>query len=331
MPTPRQYIDGALGNGWYDEWQKMQRDTASERQRTQINEKRFRQIRAQEETTQLFFDGRLLEQIAHDYDGQMNALAAGHSANTERVKQIHDAYTLILGVIREDNNAVDCAYSAGIFVSIVGISWAVLQLRAKEFLQILELLSMELKKAQIERNDACAKTAISAALTAILALFPEITAIGAGVICVSHWIVEEAFFGHHKPAGDVAKGTGVTIGRFGEAVERVPEWGKTTRTVAKAAGKTAVVVGFYFDGEEILHGYRRVEEVKSLMARAKSGFDSLVSTINAQRPAIRRFLLAYAQWQKAVGSYRKNAEATRDALREELKESGYKPGMPMAA
>jgi hypothetical protein len=168
-------------------------------------------------------------------------------------------------------------------------------------------------------------------MTAILALCPAITAIGAGIICAAHWIVEEAFFGRPKSAADAAKGTGVTIGRFGEAVERAPALGRTTRNVAKAAGKTAVVVGFYFDGEDILHGYRLAEEVKSLMARAKRGFDALLNTINAQGPAIRRFLLAYAQWQKAVESYRRNAEATRDALREELKNSGYRPGSLAAA
>jgi hypothetical protein len=325
MATRRDTVDAALGRGWYDQWQKMELDVMRLRSRTAVNNKRYSAIRAPEATDWLWSDARLLEAVATDFRNAMNRIARRQSVDKRKVGQMYDVLSLALGVVQHDNDALDAGYAAGIVAGFVALPLKMFQQTAGQLTQLLQTLRQQLEKAKKERTEAWVQTGINTALTVITALSGPIGLLGRGVIAAGQWVLDDALGPKTSTAATAGSKTSISVSQLGEAAAQAERLGSKVQRIGKAAGGTATVTGFVFDVNEILIGYRNVEQVRTAMSKAKRAYDQLIAQIKKHRPAIQKFQRDYQKWQVAIKSIRENATRIRNALRDELKQTGYKP------
>jgi hypothetical protein len=322
MATPQQTIDGVLGQGWYDEWQQMELATAREKKRTEVNAARLG-FKASGTAGGLGRDLRLLERVASDYRDAMNRIARGQRVDANKVGQIHDVLTLALGTVQEVNNALDAAAAVGVIAAIVAIPVAIFEQRASRLTELLEELKPLLEQAKHERNEAWVQLTINAALTGITCLMPPLGLLAKLGIAAYQSLLDVAI----GPSKSTAASVGGKASHFGaavgEAVSEADKVGRTTKRIAKGAGRFAVVTGFVFDGHEVLVGYRNVDRIKQVMARAKKAYDDLMAELQKHKPTLAKFQTNFQKWLVSIESILKTAAAIRSKLQEEIKRTGY--------
>ena len=322
-------IDGLLGEGWYDEWQQLEKDTALEKRRAETNQKRFSGVKAPGTSDQLWWDLHLLEGVASDYRAAMNLIAAGQTVDAARVGQIHDVLTLALGTVKHDNDALDAAFAAGLVAAFVAIPFAVFQKRAERLSKLLSALKRALEQAKYERNTAWVQGGLNAVVTVVGLFIPPVgllarLGIAAGFSGVQ-WFYDD-FFGPSTPtAATVGSKTSITVSQFGDAVADMERLGSTTRSVAKGAGEAMTITGFAFDVNEIMIGHRNADRVQQALSQAEKAYADLLSELRRHRAPLARFVRDYQRWQVSIKSIRENAKEIRYALLEEMRRSGYSP------
>lgn len=325
MATPKEIVDGALGDGWYDGWRDLEADVEREAREARLNEARFSSFRAPGTTDNLWWDLRLLEAVGADYRAAMSSIAQGRAADADRVGRIHDALTLALGVVHHDNEALGAAFAAGIVTGFVAVPFAILQLRAKRLEEALDVLKARLEAAKRERNEAWVQGAIGTSLTMIAAFMPHVGILTRGGIAVGQWFLDDALGPSTSRAASAGSKAGHVASQIGDAVAEIEGLGRRTRTFAKGSGRVATVAGFAFDANEIMAGHRNVGTIEEAMSRGKRAYSALVAEIVKHKPTLQRFLMDYRRWQAAIRSVRETASGVRDALTDELRRTGYRP------
>jgi hypothetical protein len=325
MATTKEIIDGVLGKGWYDEWQKMEKGAAVQKKRATVNDKRFSALKSPGATDRLFFDMRLLEAIITDYRKAMNRIARRQTVSTTRVGHIHDVLTFALDVVRYDNDALDAAFLVGIVKAFVAIPFAVFQQNSAQVIRLLGVLKQRLQQAKRERTEAWVQTAINAAVTAITLLAPPIGLIGRAGLLVGQWVLDDALGPQTSKAATAGSKSSMSASQLGDAASEIERLGSKTRRIGKAAGRVATVTGFAFDVNEVLVGYRNVNQVRTAMSQAKKAYARLIGDIKKHKPTIAKFQQDCKRWQVSIKSTRKQASLIRSAMYAEMKRTGYKP------
>jgi uncharacterized membrane protein YciS (DUF1049 family) len=331
MAAPKQQVDAYLGNGWYDEWQKMdQQETDAEHLFFQ-NRVRLRLPLGSPLIDRVWADFNVVTKIQGDYARGMTQIVNGRRPNKEKIGQVHDLYTLALIVVDTENEILDAMFGTGLVAAWVIFPFLLLQVQAKGMLDALQELKKELEKAEHEVSNARNKRAFHLAVAFFEAIFPEISLTARAAIFLGDVIVDKAL-GPPDPTTQQKYQGIVTPGvkQFSEAVHNIPEYGHTAHAVASKMGKVATVATFYFDYEEISEGTERVEKLKELTEKVKSGYDSLVKVIEDNKIKIEQFLRAFERWTQNIEKTREANDTARKQLKDDMAEYQYSMTRPMA-
>lgn len=68
----------------------------------------------------------MLTKVASDYRQAMDKIVSNQPVNRDRVGQIHDVLTLAIGVVHDENDALDAAFAVGVVQVFVVIPMAML-------------------------------------------------------------------------------------------------------------------------------------------------------------------------------------------------------------
>lgn len=328
MTTPKQAVDSVLGKGWYDEWQKMEQSTKELKKRSEVNVNRYTGLGASEILKILSADAQLLERVSSDYGKAMNLLVTGGKVDTKRLGEIHDVFTLALGVVEEDNKLLDSAFTAGVVAAFVAIPLAMLQQTAERLAKLLEVLKILLEQAKRERTEAYVQTAVNAAISVITVVTTLTGPIGLAIragIFGGQWILDSALGPKKSTTVTVLQKSSHAAEQLLDHAGEMEKVGKKTQRVAKGAGIGFAVTGFFFDANEVLLGYRNVDQIRTAMSQAKKTYDDLIADFNRHKPALTKFQVQWRTWKTSIQDTETNARLTRDALNKAMKDTGYKP------
>jgi hypothetical protein len=330
MADPRRQIDSYLGDGWYDDWQKMDKEA-------DLQEKRYDQNRAHLKlpfTSPLFDriegDLRVLYKIQADYRQAMNLIISGRKVDTKKIDQLYDLYSLAIGVADTENDVHEALFLTGFAAAWVMIPFMLLQAEANALAQTIEELEKALKEAESEATKAKVKAGIHGVITVLEFIFPEVSLVARAGIFLGEVAVDKALGPKDQSTAQKYTGIGTPgVKQFSEAVHDIDEYSDTARSVAGKTGKIATAATFYFDYEEITEGSERVEKLETLTRNAKSAYDSLVKTLRDNKPKLDQFLIAFDRWVRAVEDIRLTAGNIREALSADITKFGYSRTQPM--
>ena len=324
MGTPRQQVDGYLGDGWYDEWKQMDADEDNQEHRFFQNRVRLQLPFSSPLVDRIEDDFETLGKIRDDYAAGMGQIVVGHWPNKQKIGQVHDLYTLALIIVDTQNDILEAMVATGLAAAMVITPILLLQAKAQLMLDALPELEEELKRAESELSNAHNKQAIHLAVTFFEGMFPEISLTARAAIFLGDVIVDKALGPPNPTTANRYKGIATPgIKQFSEAVHGIPEYGHVAREAAEKMGKVATVATFYFDYEEIAEGTERVEKLRELTEKLKTSYDALVQVIEDNKPKIMQFLAAFDSWVNAIEATRKNNDEARKTLAEDMAEYQY--------
>jgi hypothetical protein len=315
---PQQVVDALFETGWYQNWQDMRQETQLLRGRSATNRQRFEAVGA---TRQLAWDERALGSIARDFDEVMTRAASGQPVDVAAARRLYAVYTLAIGVVTQDNDALDAAFAAGLVAAFVAFPFALFRIRALGLQELLKDLKKRLEIAKKELDEAWVQTLLDAALTGIT-LFTGVGLIARGGIMVAQGLIDNALGPSTSTAATVGSSASKAA-EFASAIDEVRAATVKEKVVAKAGGATASVVGFAFNINELGVGYKNVDKLRAAMDRATSALKKLNSEIDKHLPALQRFVQQYQRWQASIADLRANADLARQALEQDLKLAGY--------
>ena len=331
MGTPQQQVDSYLGDNSYAYWQQLNRQVEEEEHRSFQNRVRLHLSFSSPLVERIFDDFKVLTKLADDYSKGMTLIVNGRQPNKEKIEQVYDLYSLALVVVSTENDTLDAMFKMGFAAAFITFPMLLLQAEAQGMLNALEELKKELKKAEHEVSNARNKRAFHLAVAFAEAIFPEISLTARAGIFLGDVIMDKAL-GPPEPTTKQKYVGIVTPGvkQFAEAVHHIPEYSHAAREVANKMGKVATAATFYFDYEEISEGTERVEKLKEVTERVKTGYDSLVKFLEDNKPKIQQLLATFDRWARAIEDIRKTGDIARKRLSEEIAEYGYPRVQPMA-
>jgi hypothetical protein len=321
--APNQLIDGLLGSGTYAEWFQLERDTLVERRRANVNLQRIEKSMKEESTNDLYWDMRLLDRIEADYADKLKRIAAGDSVPKDKVEQFHAIYTLALGVVQHDNDALEAAFATELLIGFGSLGFAVLQARANRLLRLLRALEKRLQQAKKERTETIVQGIINLALSNITMVVPHVGIIARGALLVGQWWLDDALGPSTSKAANVGAKSSLIISQLGPALAKTEELGTTVQSVASAGGTVATVVGIGFDVNEVMVGYQNVDKLRGAVQKCQSAYDALIVAIRAKQPLITKFLADYERWLTSIEEIKQQALLIRIELNDAIRAAGY--------
>ena len=93
----------------------------------------------------------------------------------EKVGEVHDIYTLALGVAETENDLLDAMFATGFVTALVLFPFVLLEGQSKRLLKAIAELTKVLHEAEREARNAKFKTAIHGAITVFELLVPELS------------------------------------------------------------------------------------------------------------------------------------------------------------
>ncbi len=326
MPAPKQQIDAVLGSGFYDEWGRMDQDLSDENNRFD-RVQRLLNLPFSPIFDRAYDDFRTANDIARDYKQGMNLILAGRALNADKLKKVHDLYTLALGVAENDNDLLEAFWGSGFATAWVIFPFVLLQAQSNAMLEALKDIKKELAEAEHELKNAVNKRRIHLVVSFLEGMFPEISLTGRAALYLGDIVVDKAL-GPKDPTtaqryfGDVNPG----VKQFSEAVHHIAAYGEKAKSVFEWTGKASTVATFYVDFEEIGEGEERVEKLKSLMEQVKAAYDALRKTIEDNKAKLTAFLAAFERMVRAIESVRETGDNIRQALDEDTAKYRYPRG-----
>jgi hypothetical protein len=324
MGTPKQMVDSYLGNGTYDEWQKMDTQESDAESNFFLRRGQLQLALSSPLVDRISKDFEVVEKIAGDYSKALKLASLGRRPSKERIGQVHDLYQLALIIVDNQNDMLDAMFATGLAGALIVFPVVLLQAQANLMLDALEELQKELKKAEQEVNHARYKAAYHLVATCIEAMCPEISLAAHAELFLSDLMVDKAL-GPPDPT-TIQKVKGIappSIKLLSEAVDHIPEFGQKAHAVAEKMGKVATAATFYFDYEEIAEGGDRAEKLRELTEGVKRGYDGLVRVLDDNKVRIQEFLLAFERWMKVIEDIRTKTDGFRERLSEDMGEFGY--------
>jgi hypothetical protein len=324
LPTPQQRIDSYLDPGWYYEWTQMERQVDGEQRRYDSIQRLLKLSFISPLYDRIWSDFNLLIKIAKDYRQGMNFVIDGRKVSKVKIGQVHDIYTMALGVVEGENDVLEALWATGFAAAWVIFPFVLLQAQSQAMLDAIAELTKELKRAEREATKTVIKTSVHAAVVLFELFVPELALAARAAIYLGEVAIDKALGPEHPTAkqkivGDVTPG----VKQFSEAVHHIPEYGKRAQAIAKKTGRAAIAVTFYFDAEELAEGYERVNQLKELLEKVQDAYTKLVRVIEDNKPMLEKFLAAFDRWTQTIESIRKTAGNVRGALSDEMAKAGY--------
>jgi len=324
MADARQSIDAFLGQGFYDEWQNMDRRLDREGRQFDLNRGRLRIPLTSPLIDRIWDSLSLANKIAKDYARGMNLVTSGGRVTKKKLLEIHDIYTLALPLVEQENDILDATWVTGFAAMWVVFPFLLLEARSREFEEALRKLVDALHEAERNVTKAKAKMYIHGVAAFFEAMFPEISLTARAAIYLGDVALDKALGERDAPASKKYPGI-VTPGvkQFSEAVDGIEAYGETAREFAKKTGKVATVATFWFDHQELGEGVERVERIKDLLEETKRAYDSLKMVIATNRPKLEQFMLGYERWMTSIKGAVDTAANMRRQLYDDMTAIGY--------
>src|SRR6185437_5059303 len=324
MADARQSIDAFLGQGFYDEWQNMDRRLDREGRQFDLNRGRLRIPLTSPLIDRIWDSLSLANKIAKDYARGMNLVTSGGRVTKKKLLEIHDIYTLALPLVEQENDILDATWVTGFAAMWVVFPFLLLEARSREFEEALRKLVDALHEAERNVTKAKAKMYIHGVAAVFEAMFPEISLTARAAIYLGDVALDKVLGERDAPASKTYPGI-VTPGvkQFSEAVDGIEAYGETAREFAKKTGKVATVATFWFDHQELGEGVERVERIKDLLEETKRAYDSLKMVIATNRPKLEQFMLGYERWMTSIKGAVDTAANMRRQLYDDMTAIGY--------
>ena len=324
MVAPQQQIDSYLGPESYADWKDMEGQARGEQNRYDnirrlLNLPWISPLYDRSET-----DLNILNSIAGDYGRGMNLVASGRKVSKAKIEQVQELYTDALIVVDGETDILEALWASGFAAVWVLFPFVLLQARSQEMLDALPALREELARAEREVLKTQAKTTIHLFLTFFELLNPELALTRRAAIYLGEVAVNKVL-GPDDPT-TFQKYEGITthgVEQFSHAVHHIEEYGEKARSVANWTGKAATAAKFYFDVDELLEGYERLDKLKELIEKVKHAYDRLIKVIEDNKPKLQQFLFAFDRWMRSIEDARVAVAKTRQTLYDEMSRYGY--------
>lgn len=314
----------ALGEGWFELWQELARDTADERRRAEINEQRFAKF-SMPAPVRLSWDLRRLEHISRHYHQLMERIVEGQAVDPSDVHQLYAIYSLAIEVVRADNEILDATFAFTVTVAFVTGPVMTLQWCAANLLRVLKVLTVRLEQAKEERTEAWVQAALNVAITGATLLMPHLGLLAKVGIATGQYVLDNALGPEKSVAADIGGDATAAAGLLADAIARIEGLGSRKVKIAEAGSDAVTVVGFAFDVNEVLVGHENYAEIERLMNQATKSAARISAVIRRNRPALIRFSLVYQRQQIVVEDLMEERGAVRRLLLEEISSAGYSP------
>jgi hypothetical protein len=319
---PKQAVDALFEPGWYDQWQALRQETPGLRQRTAANQTRYRRIEGFGARSQLVWDIRTLNSLATDYDDRMTRAANGERINVEEARNLYAMYSLAIGVVDYDNDALDAAFEAGVVAGFLLFPFVVLQVRAQRLQELLKALKVLLEQAKKDVKEAWIQGVVDLAIAGITSFLP-LGLVARGGVLIAQSIFDTAMGPSTSTAVTVGSNES-KAGEFAAAVAEVRAASARERAIAGAGGKTVTVVGFALDAYEIFGvAYKNVDRIASAIREATAVLTKLNDEIVQYSAILQKFVEQYQAWQTSIASLRTQADLIRRALEDDLRRNKY--------
>ncbi len=329
MGTAAQTIDGALGRGWYGEWQELERRREAAGPRLERYERQLAAIHADKAAEQFLKDSFWLAKIARDYRQGLDLIAKGNRLDPREVGQIHDLYTIALGVVELDNELCQGLFAGLMAIGFTLFPLGLLQYKAERLRRLTLQLKAELERAAKQVREADAQLAINTALSVVSLALPEISVLAKGALFFGQ-LVSDQLLGsqsavYHAGVGTAAQG----VSAFADATEKVEIL--RTSTAARVArsrafGAGASFLGFTSDLDEVFATYRYKDRVAKALKQTEEAYDSLMADIRRYKHRLRGLKIAIQRWAATMNSRAAEAARVRKLLEAESRRIRYPSG-----
>ena len=325
-------VDRVFGKGFYGTWMTVLDAFIDEQTRAFANQQRYPNSAAWAAPmrTQLDADLAVAEKAVDDYIEFLEQNSASSEPdfkpNFKTGESILAVLVMAISVLQCVNDILDEMFDLGIITLFTSLAGTRLEIDAKAVENSIKRLKEALERAKREVKEAYAQTALNAAIAGVLLAVGPVGWVTLGAVGVAQ-VVADSYLGPNTsdPATWGSRSnTGISTAA-GAAEKYVIETSKVTK-VAKVAGKATIVVGFVFDVNEVLLGYRNVDEIKRLMADAKKAHEALLAKIKIHKSLLDSLLSKLKklreELEKDSGSW---CWQTRATLEAEITRTGYRP------
>ena len=329
MAGPAQRIDAALGRGWYGQWQSLER-----RRQTAVREldnysRKLAGLKAEDAAERFTKDSWYMAKLARDYRQGLELIGQGKWLDPDEVGQIHDLYTMALGVVELDVEICQAWFAGGIVIGLVALPMAVFQQRARKLKRALSILEAELKRARRECREAEAQLVINTALTAISFAAPGLSVLAQGAIFAGQ-IVSDQLLGPESAVQHAGASTAVQgVAAFADATEKVEALrtsaaGRFIRSRTFSAG--AAFLGIHGDASEVFASYRYRDKVRAALREAEKAYEELMGQIRRYKPRLKSLQLFVKRWTALMAGKRATAAKLRKMLEADMRRINYPSG-----
>jgi hypothetical protein len=321
-------VDKVLGARTYENYQHVLDAFIEEQARAYTNDQRYSFAWAAGLKTQLQADLAFAERVNDDYIAFLEGVSSRGTANFTEGEKILSVFVLAISVLLLVNDALDFMFALGIAALLTALAAASLENEARELQALLRKLLQELEKAKREVNEAWAQVALDGIVVVALACAGPLGWLTLGAVGLGQMIADTYLGPSTSDAATWGNRGNTTLGTALSASEKYLQESSKALKVVKPAGRVVIVVGFVFDANEILVGYRNIDGVKRLIADLKKAQDKLTAKIKLQKGTFSALALKIVDLRKEVEKRGKGYTAqTRETLEDEMRRSGYRPAV----
>jgi hypothetical protein len=312
MANEKQLIDSFFEKGSYDESLKMEKQWIAEAKQFE----KFQKLLGSDFEAMQFHVGSdlaILGAAAKDYKQAMNQIVIGRPPSKAKFIKMHDLYSLALVIVQTDNDMLEAFFITGLAGAFVIFPFAMLALAAQRVAAILPGLIKTLKEAESRCTKLKWKRFLHVVITALEALFPEISIAARAGIIIADIAMDEFCKPKEESQTVVAKNAAITtVKQFTEQVEHIHSLHWTLKAGAQEIGLGASAVTLYIDTKEIEESEEKAEALAELTESFKNAYEDLVKLIDKHKPKLVQFEAVFNRWMQGVRDLSDTAQNGRD-------------------
>jgi len=325
MANPQQQVDSYLGDGTYDEWMDMDKQTQNERARYDRSLKLLRGTFSSL-TRDYKIDLDLLDRIAADYRQGINILVSGRQVSKAKLDSVRGFYVTALATVEHENDLLEALVMIGLVIAMVLGPLKLLQARSVVLSEALKELEELLKEAEEESRNVKIKTGLHVVINVLEAIQPEMSLLTRATIYFGDVVADKVLGPKDPTTLQKVQGYGVpAVKQFSEAVHGVEDLEEKFRHAAHQSARGATAATFYIDYNEIMESSERVEKLKELIEKTRRAYDSVIDAIQNSKPALQKFYMDIERAILALMKGKAEADSDHDAWYDNMYEERYSP------
>lgn len=313
--TDQEIIDAYLGEDTYDNWMDLQRRL---RVAVRRNENTIKKLVGVYDNG-LSFRVDLAEHLNFDYETGMHYILQGKNLDINEVQDVGTLFELALDTIEAEMDLIEAVQMSG-FAAWMLFPFALFAAKAGILKQQLEELKKLLDKAKQELKEAKIQKALDVGITIATLLLPELGVVekfvvGAGKLTYDH------FLGPKSP--DARKVGKTTFTTYSSSVKKIKSVGETSGQVISTTGKVVKYYGVVFDWDEILEGYKNVDQIEAAMKATQKAYDFFIGEIKKSESQLLLMEMQFKKAEAAIQDYFEEVQNLIDILDDEIKAIHY--------